>query len=161
MSYISKDYLRLKDLFAKIETTYDDFLESRGKTIWSGEKTYEQYEGEFANKAALLFDIAKEEIMITTDKFYDDIVLLEGIKRAVERGIKIRIIATELHPETLQKLRKIGIDMRLGRAMPYMVVVDGQHGMTVDDSEKGLWFLNCKTDYSQKFEEFWDKSHAI
>jgi sugar-specific transcriptional regulator TrmB len=121
MSYISKDYIRLKELFGRLEITYGEFLDSRGKTIWSGEKTYEQYEGDFASKAALLFDIAKEEIMITTDKFYDDIVLLEAIKRAVERGIKIRIIATELHPETLAKLRKIGIDMRLGRAMPYML----------------------------------------
>jgi sugar-specific transcriptional regulator TrmB len=161
LSYISKDYLRLKDLFAKLETKYDEFLEVRGKVIWSGEKTYEQYEGDFANRAALLFDIAKEEIMVTTDKFYDDIVMLEAIKRAIERGIKIRIIATELHPETLARLRKIGIDMRLGRAAPYLVVVDGQHGMTVDEKEKGIWFLNCKTDYSAKCEEFWEKAHAI
>jgi sugar-specific transcriptional regulator TrmB len=161
MSNISKGYIRLKDLFGKLEGTYGEFLDARGKTIWAGEKTYEQYEGDFAGKAALLFDIAKEEIMITTDKFYDDIVLLEAIKRAVERGIKIRIIATELHPETLTKLRKIGIDMRLGRALPYLIVADGQHGMTVDENEKGIWFLNCKTDYAQKFEEFWSKAHAI
>ena len=161
LSYISRDYLRLKDLFVKLEDTYDDFIKTRGHEIWAGEKAYEQYEGDFATRAALLFDIAKDEIMITTDKFYNDIVLLEAIKRAVERGIKIRIIATELHPETLNKLRKIGIDMRLGRAKPYLVVVDGQHGMTVDETEKGIWFLNCKTEYKDNFEDFWSKAHAI
>jgi sugar-specific transcriptional regulator TrmB len=161
MSYISKDYIRLKELFAVLEKKYEEFLETRGKSVWSGEKTYEQYEGDFINKAALLFDLANEEIMITTDKFYDDIVLLEAIKRAVERGIKIRVIAAELHPETLQKLKKINIEMRLGRVLPYLIVVDDKHGMTVDENEKGIWFLNCKTDYKDKFEDFWGKSHVI
>ncbi len=161
LSYVSKDYIRLKELFSKLKNKYDEFLELRGKAIWLGEKAYEQYEGDFVNKAALLFDIANEEIMITTDKFYDDIVLLEGIKRAIERGIKIRIIAAEIHPETLQKLKKINIEMRLGRALPYLIVVDGKHGMTVDENERGIWFLNCKTDYKDKFEEFWNKAHAI
>jgi len=161
LSYVSKDYLRLKDLFADLEKKYEEYLEVRGKNIWLGEKAYEQYEGDFSNKASLLFDIAQEEIMITTDKFYDDIVMLEAIKRAVERGIKIRIIAAELHPETLAKLRKIEIEMRLGRALPYLVVVDGKHGMTVDENQKGIWFLNCKTDYKDKFEALWEKAHVI
>jgi len=161
LSYVSKDYLRLKDLFAGLEKKYEEYLEVRGKNIWLGEKAYEQYEGDFSNKASLLFDIAQEEIMITTDKFYDDIVMLEAIKRAVERGIKIRIIAAELHPETLAKLRKIEIEMRLGRALPYLVVVDGKHGMTVDENQKGIWFLNCKTDYKDKFEALWEKAHVI
>lgn len=161
LSYVSKDYLRLKDLFSDLEKKYNEFLENRGKTIWLGEKAYEQYEGDFAIKAALLFDIANEEIMITTDKFYNDIVLLEAIKRAVERGIKIRIVAAELHPETLKKLKNINIEMRLGRALPYLIVVDEKHGMTVDENEKGIWFLNCKTDYKDKFEEFWEKAHVI
>jgi len=161
MSYVSKDYIRLKDLFGKLENQYNEFLEFRGKAIWQGEKAYEQYEGDFINKASLLFDLANEEILITTDKFYDDIVLLEAIKRAIQRGVKIRIIATELHPTMLSNLRKIGIEMKLGRAAPYMIVVDGKHGMTVDESEKGIWFLNCKTDYKNKFEEFWEHSHLI
>ena len=161
MSYVSKDYIRLKDLLSKLETQYNEFLELRGRAIWQGEKAYEQYEGDFVNRASLLFDIANDEILITTHKFYDDIVLLESIKRAVQRGIKIKVIADELHPTMLQNLRKIGIEMRLGRALPYLIVVDGKHGMTVDQSEKGIWFLNCKTDYRNKFEEFWEKAHAI
>jgi len=161
LSYVSKDYIRIKELFSDLEKKYSEFLELRGQTIWLGEKTYEQYEGDFVNKASLLFDLAKEEIMITTNKFFDDIVLLEGIKRAVERGIKIRIVAAEIHPDTLQKLKKINIEMRLGRALPYLIVADGDHGMTVDENGKGIWFLNCKTDYRDKFEEFWEKAHAI
>jgi sugar-specific transcriptional regulator TrmB len=161
MSYVSKDYIRLKDLFGKLENQYNEYLELRGKTIWQNEKAYEQYEGDFINKASLLFDLANEEILITTDKFYDDIVLLEAIKRAIQRGVKIRIIATELHPTMLTNLRKIGIEMKLGRAAPYMIVVDEKHGMTVDEMEKGIWFVNCKTDYKDKFEEFWEHSHLI
>jgi len=161
MSYVSKDYIRLKELFSTLEKQYNEFLDLRGKAIWQGEKAYEQYEGDFINRASLLFDIANDEILITTHKFYDDIVLLESIKRAIQRGIKIRIIADELHPTMLQNLRKIGIEMRLGRALPYLIVVDEKHGMTVDQNEKGIWFLNCKTDYKNKFEEFWEKAHVI
>ena len=161
MSYVSKDYLRLKELFSKVEKMYDEYMDIRGKAIWQNEKAYEQYEGDFIRRAAILFDIANDEILITTKKFYDDIVLLEAIKRAVERGVKIRVIASEMFPPMIEKLRKINIDMRLGRAMPYLIMADEKHGMTVDDNEKGIWFLNCKTDYKDKFEEFWSKAHAI
>ena len=161
MSFVTKDYFRLKDLFGTVKEKYDEYIELRGPTIWHGEKAYEQYEGEFLRRASMLFDLAGDEIVITTDKFYDDIVLLESVKRAVERGIRIRIIAAELEPKLLQNLRKINIEMRLGRAMPYLILVDEQHGMTVDEKDKGIWFLNCKTDYKGTFENFWEKSHVI
>ena len=161
MSYVSKDYLRLKELFSKVEKMYDEYMDIRGKAIWQNEKAYEQYEGDFVRRAAILFDIANDEILITTKKFYDDIVLLEAIKRAVERGVKIRVIASEMFPPMIEKLRKINIEMRLGRAMPYLIMADEKHGMTIDENEKGIWFLNCKTDYKDKFEEFWSKAHAI
>jgi predicted transcriptional regulator len=161
MSYVSKDYLRLKESFEKMESTFNEYLEARGRSIWLGEKAYEQYEGGFVDKASMLFDLAKDEILITTDKFYDDIILLEAIKRAVQRGVKIRVIARELHPTMMANLRKIGIEMKLGMASPYLIVVDEKHGMTVDDNEKGIWFLNCKTDYKKNFDELWEHSHFI
>jgi sugar-specific transcriptional regulator TrmB len=161
MSYVSKDFLRLKDLFVKLEKVYDEYIDFRGKSIWQEEKAYEQYEGDFIRRAAFLFDVASNEILITTKKFFDDIVLLEAIKRAVERGVKIRVIASEMFPPMIEKLRKINIDMRLGRALPYLIVTDEKHGMTMDENEKGIWFLNCKTDYKDKFEQFWSKAHAI
>lgn len=161
MSYVSKDYLRIRDLFSKLEKEYDEFLKKRGKIIWQGEKTYEQYEKDFIRRAAFLFDIANDEILITTHKFYNDIILLESVKRAIQRGIKIRIIADEIDPTILDNLKKLDIEMRLGKAWPYLIVVDGNHGMTVDENERGIWFLNCKTDYKDKFEEFWARAHAI
>jgi len=161
MSFVGKDYLRLKKLFSELEGHYNEFIDMRGKNIWLGEKAYEQYDEDFIRRAAFLFDIANEEILITTDKFYDDVVLLESIKRAVQRGVRIRIIASELHPELLKNLKKIDIDMRLGRAMPYLILVDERHGMTVDENKKGIWFLNCDTKYKNTFEEFWGKAHAI
>ena len=75
--------------------------------------------------------------------------------------VKIRVIAAEMYPPMKEKLKKINIDMRLGRAMPYLIVADEKHGMTIDDNQKGIWFLNCKTDYKDKFEQFWQKAHAI
>jgi sugar-specific transcriptional regulator TrmB len=161
MSYVSKDYLRLKKLFSELEEQYNEFLELRGKLIWQGEKAYEQYEGDFVRRAAFLFDIADQEILITTEKFYDDIILLEAIKRAVQRGVKIKIVAEELHPDLLQRLRSINIEMRLGKTWPHLILVDGKHGMTIDKNEKGIWFLNCKTDYKNTFEEIWQKAHMI
>ncbi|MBN2202892.1 MAG: hypothetical protein JW700_01790 [Candidatus Aenigmarchaeota archaeon] len=161
MSYVSKDYLRLKDLFVKLEKLYDEYIDFRGKSIWQEEKAYEQYEGDFVRRAAFIFDVAKSEILITTKKFFDDIVLLEAIKRAIERGVKIRVIASEMFPPMIEKLRKINIDMRLGRAMPYIIIADEKHGMTMDENEKGIWFLNCQTDYKDKFEQFWEKAQAI
>lgn len=159
-SKISRYYLQTKELFSKLEEMYEEFTKDT-KYVWHGEKLSEQYQGNFADRAAFLFDIARDEILLTTKKFYDDIVLLDAIKRAIQRNIKIRIIADEIHPDVLNKLRKINIDMRLGRAWPYLIVVDGKHGMTVDENEKGIWFLNCKTDYRDKFEEFWERAHAI
>jgi len=66
MGYVAKDYLRLKELFSKLEKTYNEFLDLRGKIVWQGEKAYEQYEGDFIRKAALLFDIANDEILISS-----------------------------------------------------------------------------------------------
>jgi len=160
-SYVSKDYLRLKDLFSKLEKEYDEFLKPRGRSVWFNEKLYEDYSGGFVDKAAFLLDLAKDEVLITTHKFFDDIVLLESLKRAIERGVKIRIISSEIDPNILEKLRKIDIEMRLGRMWPSLILVDAKHGITVDDNEKGIWFLNCKTDYKDKFEDFWERSHKL
>jgi len=160
-SFVSKDYLRLKELFSKLESEYDEMLKLKGKLAWLGDKLYEEYKEGFLNKASLLLDIAQQEILIASQKFYDDIVLLEAVKRAVQRGVKIKIIASEMHPETLNNLKKIGIEMRLGRMFPYLILSDGKHGLTVDENEKGIWFLNCKTDFREKFYQFWEKAHAI
>jgi hypothetical protein len=88
------------------------------------------------------------------------VIVLEAVKRASERNVKIKIITQELHAEMIDKLNKIGIEIRLGRSYPYVILVDGMHGIT-DEAGKGTWFLNCKTHYKEKFEELWDKSDII
>ena len=38
------------------------------------------------------------------------------------------------------------------------MVMDERHGITVDKEGKGLWFLNCNTDYKKRFDEMWETS---
>ena len=158
-SQVKKDLLHKKGLFNQLEELYKEFIDT--DVVWFGEKMYEQYEGNFSNRASFLLDTAKDEILITTHEFYNDIALLDSIKRAVGKGIKIKIIAEQLHPDRVEGLKKIGIDLRLGRAWPYIIVIDGAHGITVDKSERGLWFLNCSTDYKKRFEEMWEKAEEL
>lgn len=158
-SSITKQLFDKKETFNQLKQIYEGLIDT--DLVWFGEKMYQQYEGNFANKAAFLIDIAKKEILITTNKFYDDIVLLDAIKRAIERKVKIKIIADTLHPDEAERLSRIGIDIRFGNAWPYIIVVDENHGITVDKSERGLWFLNCATDYKGKFEEKWEKAQEL
>jgi len=158
-SYITKELLSKKELFKQLEEKYNELIDT--DIVWFGEKMYQQYEGDFANKAAFIIDIAKNEILITTHKFFDDIVLRDAIRRAIERGVKVRVIADTVHPDEIEKLKKIGIDIRFGSAWPYIIVADENHGITVDKSERGLWFLNCNTDYKKKFEEKWEQAKQL
>lgn len=157
--YITRKYLEKKKLFSDLEETYGKLVKLG--SIWGEEKAYEQYKGNFADRAAFLFDAAQKEILITTDKFFDDIALLDAVKRAVVRGVKIRIISGEIHPDTLRGLQKINIELRLGKVFPNLILVDEKHGMTMDQNEEGIWFLNMSTDYRDKFEDHWDKADII
>ncbi len=153
-SYVTKDYLRKRDMFDELKELYDGII--RTDVVWFGEKMYEQYEDRFEDRAAFLIDIAKEEVLITTQKFFTDVLILDALKRALERGVKIRVISNEIDAVRMDGLKKIGINFRLGRAWPYIAVVDERHGITVDREGKGLWFLNCNTDYKRRFEEMWE-----
>ncbi len=157
-AYMSEEYMKKKELFKKLEDYYSSFISK--EQIWGGEKIYEHYADGFVEKASLLFELAKQEIIITTDRLYDNIILLDGIRRAIERGVKIRVISEEIHPETVSKLKKIGIEMRLGKAWPYVVLVDGRHGIT-SEGNKGVWFLNQDTTYKFRFEEIWEKAQGF
>ena len=156
---VSRKFLAKKSLFNELEKRYENFI--KHGPIWGGEKFYQQYKGSFADRAAFLFDAAKKEILITTDRFFDDIALLDAIKRAVVRGVKIRIISGEIHPDTLRGLQKINIELRLGKVFPNLILVDEKHGMTMDQNEEGIWFLNMSTDYRDKFEDHWDRADVI
>ena len=158
-SMATNDYLAKKRLFFDLEKAYEKFVTPT--EVWGNEQVYEKYEGNFVQKAALLFDLAKKEVFITTNKFFDDVILLDAIGRAVERGTKIKIISEELHPDMVNKLKKIGIEMRLAKAWPYLIVVDGKHGLSIDGADRGFFFLNKPTDYKNKFEDMWEKADKL
>jgi len=158
-SRIGKDYINKKDLFVKLKELYDEIIPQG--PVWDNKKISEPYRGDFAERSAFLMDSARDEVLIIAPKFYDDIVLLEALKRAVQRGITIKIIAGEIKPEILENLRKINIEMRLGRTLPYLVLVDNKHGITLDEENQGVWFMNCDTNYKEQFENFWKRSHTL
>jgi sugar-specific transcriptional regulator TrmB len=155
-SYVTKDYLKKREMFDELKDMYGKFI--RTDVVWFGEKMYEQYESKFEDRAAFLFDIAKSEILATTQKFFTDVLILDALKRAVERGVKIKIISNEIDIQRMEGLKKLGIKIRLGRVWPYIAVIDDRHGISVDRDERGIWFLNCNTDYKNKFEEMWEKA---
>ncbi|MDD5416524.1 MAG: Rrf2 family transcriptional regulator [Candidatus Aenigmarchaeota archaeon] len=158
-SYVTKDYFKKREMFDELAEMYKEFV--RTDVIWFGEKMYEQYENNFPDRAAFLFDVAKLEILATTQKFFTDVLVLDALRRAIARGVKVKIISNEIDADRMEGLKKIGIEIRLGRAWPYLAVVDGMHGITVDRDERGLWFLNCNTDYKNQFEEMWEKAEEF
>lgn len=155
-SYVTKGYLKKRDMFDELKKMYEVMV--RTDVVWFGEKMYEQYENNFEDRAAFLIDVAKEEVLITTQKFFTDVLILDALKRAVERGVKVKIISNEIDAVRMDGLKKFGIKFKLGRAWPYIMLMDERHGITVDKEGKGLWFLNCNTDYKIKFEEMWDSA---
>ncbi len=155
-SYVTKDYFKKRDMFDKLKELYDGII--RTDVVWFGEKMYEQYEKNFEDRFAFLIDVGKEEILITTQKFFTDVLVLDALRRAVERGVKIKIISNEIDATRMDGLKKLGIKIRLGKAWPYIGVIDDQHGITVDRDGRGLWFLNCSTDYKKRFEDMWSEA---
>lgn len=159
LSYVARDYLKKRELFFEIEKMYRKLRPTHG--VWCGEKVFEHYDSGFSEKAAVLFDMAKNEILITTDRFFDDFVILDALKRAAAKGTKVMIITEETSPETTEKLKKTGIEVKIGYGWPYIILVDNSHGLTVDKEGKGIWFLNQKTDFKPKFLEFWEKANEV
>jgi len=159
LSQIGNDYLIKKDIFSQLERDFENIRPGGG--VWQGNKVYENYEENYVNRAAMLFDMAKDEIMITTEKFFDNYIILDSLKRAVARRVVVKIIAEEINPTVSKKLMEIGVEMKLGYGWPYIMLIDGCHGITVDRKDKGVWFLNYTAEYKDKFMEFWEKSEKI
>lgn len=159
-SFLAKEYLRKKEMFEKAKGIYENFVPSNGH-VWLGEKIHEKYENDFEQKAAFLMDAAHEEILITADKMPEDIVLLEAIKRAAARDIKIRIVVKQIDPVRAEKLRSIGIDLRLGRIASKMFLVDGSNGIIQSSANAGEWFMNQNNSYKQQFEKYWGEAESL
>lgn len=158
-SYIGRDFLRKKELFAKLGTAYERMLPTG--EIWFNEKVNEHYTEGFVDRAAFLMDIAKEELLVAIERFFDDYVLLDAVRRALERSVRVRIVAREINPTQLEKLEKVGLEVKLGRYWPGMILADGRHGLTVDGQGAGSFWLNSQNDQKVQFERAWTRAEAI
>ena len=63
--------------------------------------------------------------------------------------------------EISKNLDEIGVKMKLGYGWPYIMLIDGCHGITINREDKGVWFLNYTSEYKEKFMDFWEKSEKI
>ncbi|MFQ6009621.1 MAG: helix-turn-helix domain-containing protein [Candidatus Aenigmatarchaeota archaeon] len=159
LSHIGREYLIKKDVYEKLAMNYSRLV-PQGE-IWGGERIRENYEKDFLEKATFIVDIAKEEVLMTMKRFNNDYVFVDAIKRAIEKGVKIRIIAEEVDSGLSERLRKIGVEMRLGKAWPYVIVSDSRHGITQEFDSGGRWFLNILTDYRERFDDTWEKAQKV
>jgi len=171
-SYVSREYIEKKETFSKLKEIYDRNIS--GKDIWMGKQIFERYSNsrDFTDKAALVLDIAQQEVLIMAEDVDDDFVLMDSIKRAIERGVKIRIMNSSMPEERTALFKKMGAELRfMDRIMqPFTMVADGRHGITIEmkggkkgaDSEtQGVWFLNKETDYRKKFDALWEKAGSV
>jgi hypothetical protein len=158
-SFIGKDYLRKKELFAKLGQTYERILPL--SDVWTGERLNETYTSGFVERAAFVIDLAKEELLVATERFFDDFVLLDAVRRALERNVRVRIVATEINPTQLEKLERAGLEVRLGRYWPGLIVADNRHGLTVDSECKGIVWFNSQSDRIADFERAWARAQVV
>lgn len=159
-SYIGKEYLAKKQLFSKLEDFYAKTI-SKGE-IWFGTQVFERFSNseEFINKTAFLLDIAEEEVLITAEEFAEDFIILDAIRRAVERDVKVKVLCLNITKETEERLKKIGVEVKFMDRFfqPFIMVTDSRHGIAIEmRSGKGVWFLNQENDYRKKFMDLWQK----
>ncbi len=159
-SFAMKDFQKMKDLFANSKQIYEKLVPANNQP-WLGEKVYEKYENNFAHRASYLFDLAHDEIIVSAPKFFEDVVLIDALSRAISRGVKVRFLAEEIDAKVTKQLREVGLEVRFGRSWPYAILVDELHGMTSDAENKGLWFLNTQNQFRQHFEQLWGKAQII
>lgn len=170
-SHLSKEYIEKKEVFSKLKDVYEKIVS--GKDVWMGKQVFERYSNseDFINKASLIMDIAQKEIMIMAEDIEDDFILVDSMKRAIWRGIKIRIMNSNIPEEKIALLKKIGAELRfMDRIVqPFTMVADGRHGITVEMKGNprqnteicGTWFLNHETDYKKKFDALWEKAGSM
>lgn len=158
-SKVGDDYLRKKIIFSGLREMYDRFIPKN--SVWLGERIKEQYKGGFIKRAAFLIDAANEEILITTGKFIDNYILLDALKRALARGVKVKVIAEQVNSKIIAGLNKINLSIRMGFARPDKIVVDDFHSIVHEPIGEGIMYLNHKINYKEKFNELWKQANEI
>lgn len=159
-SFLGKQYLERKEMFKKLDEFYSKSVSKGG--VWLGMKVFERFESEdeFVNRTAFLLDIAEEEVLITAEDFAEDFIIIDAVRRAIERDIKIKILCLNITKETEEKMKKIGVEVKFMDRFfqPFIMVVDSRHGIAIEmKSHRGVWFLNQDNDYRRKFMELWQK----
>jgi sugar-specific transcriptional regulator TrmB len=157
----AQEFADKKDLLVKAAGEWAKSVPTNNQ-VWAGEKIYDSYDNNFVNRAAFLFDVARSEILVTSPRFFKEVVLLDTLSRAVRRGVKIRFLAEEVDSKATARIRETGIGLRFGRAWPYTILVDDVHGMTMESDGKGIWFLN-QADHKikQHFEQVWEHAQEL
>jgi sugar-specific transcriptional regulator TrmB len=157
-SIIGAEFLRKKKLFQRLENVYNTHVTDK---VWKGQQLKETFEEGFAERIAYMFDIAKTEILITTKQFYSDYIVLDALKRAIGRGVKIKIITEIADQELSKKMQAVGVPLKIGFGHGQTIVVDSVHGLTLNLNGTCEMFLNYNTDYKAKFEDLWEKSDSF
>ena len=164
-SIVAKKYLERKELFSFLEEKYSSFIPEN--KVWIGKEVFDRYSSvdEFINKTAFLFDIAKNDVMITAENIIEDIVVLDAMKRAVDRGANIRVLCSDMSDSSIELLRKIGAEVKwIDKIIqPFIMVIDGKHGIIIEmkNEYSGVWFLNKNTDYIKKFNIIWENAGDV
>jgi sugar-specific transcriptional regulator TrmB len=151
-SVVGREFLRKKKVFDRLKLLYDSHVNIGN--VWRNEKVKTEV-SDIEDKTAFIIDAAKEELLITVKSFYEDFVVLDALKRAVARGIKIRMVIEQTTPRVLDMLEKMKIDVRMGICQQPSILADSRHGMIIDDKQ-GMMFLNYITTYKPKFEKMWE-----
>ncbi len=160
-SFVSRKYLKIKKVFSELADLYSEFETGE---VWMGRKKVERWSGteEFLRIASLVVDASEERVDILAEFLPDDIVILDSLKRAAERGCELRVLTPGLEEGILGILKKIGARTRFHEStqLPLVLVADGKHGVLVENRDplSGAWFLNQTTDFAGKFEKMWEEA---
>lgn len=158
-SLIGKEFLKKKHMFERLEYLYRNYVQ--GGSVWKGHKIRETFVGNIEEKMAYLFDIAQKEILIATKKFNNDFVVMDALKRALSRGVKVRIITEIADQKFVQKMKSAGIPVKMCFGHSNVVIVDSKHGLKINLDGTGEIFLNYNTDYKARFEELWENADSL
>lgn len=164
-----KDYIDKKEIYLKLQEFYEKTIPKAEPYL--SEPLFENFSSinDFINKSAFLFDIAENEVLVSAERLIEDFMLLDAIKRAIERGIRIRVlIGSETAEEQIERIRKLGAEVKFTTykmMQPYVMLVDNKHGLTLqilnEKNINGTWFLNQKSDFTKKFNEVWQRGGDI
>jgi len=158
-SIIGSEFLKKRKLFERMENIYKTYISPT--SVWKDQQVKENFDEGLAERVAYLFDLAQKEILITTKQFYKDYIILDALKRALSRGVNVKIITEIADQELVKKMREAGVGLKIGFGHGQTIVVDSRHGLNINLNGIGEMFLNYNTEYKSKFEDSWERSDSL